>query len=122
MTLIGLSVVALTGTTGFVAYEAGTKSGVQQAFYCNAIHGRGYVTALRAIRTGDAEMGIRSLEMSLNAGVILMAPDEILEDRTKKSVEATLQEIKAYRAAYPWNGNPELNARVEKILSGIENK
>lgn len=119
MSLIGLAVVALTCITGYVAYEAGTKSGLQQAFYCNSIHAQGYVAALQAIRTGDTERGIRSLELSLSAGVMLMAPDEkILEDGTIKAVGDTLRLVKAYRTAYPWNGNSELNSRVEKILSG----
>jgi hypothetical protein len=90
---------------------------VQQAFYCNATHSQNYVAGLQALRTGDTEGGIRSLEMGLNAGVILMEPNEILESQTRDSVVAVLNQVAAYRAVYPWNGSPELKIRIERILS-----
>src|SRR5262245_3501668 len=115
----GLATLVLFCIVGYVAYEAGVKKGVQQAFYCNAIHAQSYVSALRALRGGDTEGGLRMLEVSLDAGVVLMAPDSgTLENRTEKAVLDTLSMVRECRTAFPGVGDPETNAKVDRLLSG----
>ena len=118
--LVGLATLVLVCTVGYVAYETGVKKGVQEAFFCNALHAQNYASALRALRTGDSEQGLKMLEVSMDASVLLMAPDnDVLESRTEKSVNEVLLDVKKYRTAYPRSrtGNSEAMSRVDGILS-----
>jgi hypothetical protein len=119
--LLSLATVMMVCVVGYLAHQAGVKKGLQEAFYCNAIHAQGYVSALRALRSGDAEQGLRALEVSLDAGVVLMAPDkDSLENRTAKSVNSALLTVKDYRAAYPRVGRSEATAKADAILSSAK--
>jgi hypothetical protein len=116
--ILGSATLASVGLAGYLGYKAGVKKGVQQAFYCHAIHAQGYTSALRALRTGDTERGLWMLEVSLDSAIVLMAPtDDFLESRTERAVDDTLLKVKEYRTAYPRASHADADAIVDKILS-----
>jgi hypothetical protein len=113
---------AVATGVGYAGYEIGVRKGVQQAFYCGAIHTQHYVAALGALRRGDADDTIRILETGINGGVLLMASDEdILDERTARAVNETLAGVRRYRKEHPLTqGDAEVNSRVADILNRVE--
>lgn len=118
---VGLALVVIGG---YVGYDAGIKSGIQEGFFCNALNTQTYVSVLRGLRKSELEPSIRLLEVSVNAGVVLMTPQQdVLAERTTKAVHDTLLLVKRYRDEYPWSGTgQEIDSRVAKTLANVDEK
>jgi len=118
---VGLALVAIGG---YIGYDVGIKSGIQEGFFCNALNTQTYVSVLRGLRRSELEPSIRFLEVSVNAGVVLMTPQQdVLAERTTKAVHDTLLLVKRYRDEYPWSGTgEEIDSRVAKALANVDAK
>jgi hypothetical protein len=114
--IIAASIAILA--SGYIGYEVGVRRGIQEGYSAHVLHTRNAITALRALRTGDGEGAFRMLEVSVDAGVVLMTHHpEMQSDQTAAWVEDALSQVKQYRAAYPWSdGSPELKAKVDGLL------
>ena len=120
--IIAASIAILAA--GYIGYEVGVRRGIQEGYSAHVLHTRNAITALRALRTGDDEGAFRMLEVSVDAGVILMTHHpEMQSDQTAAWVEDALSQVKQYRTSYPWNdGSPELRAKVDGTLIGAQGK
>jgi hypothetical protein len=115
--------VALLAIGAYAGYNTGLKSGIQEEFFCSALHTGTYVSVLRGLKNAEIEPAARLLEVSVNAGVILMTPEQdVLEERTAKAVHDALLKVKSYRDEYPWSGaKQDVDARVTKALANVAN-
>lgn len=119
--VVGLALIAMGGYFG---YDAGIRNGIQEGFFCNALNTQTHVSVLRGLRRAELEPSIRLLEVSVNAGVVLMTPQQdVLGERTTKAVHDTLLLVKRYRDEYPWSGTgQEIDSRVAKTLANVDAK
>ena len=120
--IIALSIAILTA--GYIGYEVGVRRGIQEGYSAHVLHTRNAITALRGLRTGDDVGAFRMLEVSVDAGVILMTHHpEMQYDQTAVWVQDALSQVKQYRTSYPWNdGSPEIKAKVDGALSQVQRK
>ena len=120
--IIAASVAILAA--GYIGYEIGLRRAIQEGYSAHVLHTRNEITALRALRTGDDEGAFRMLEVSVDAGVILMTlHPEMQSDQTAAWVEDALSQVKQYRTSYPWNdGSPETKAKIDASLKGSQGR
>lgn len=120
--IIAASVAILA--VAYIGYEVGVRCGIQEGYSAHVLHTQNAITALRALRTGDGEGAFRMLEVSVDAGVILMTHHpEMQSDQTAAWVKDALLQAKQYRTSYPWdNGSPEVKAKVDSTLNGTQGK
>lgn len=121
-----LATVSTTALFGgiYASYWIGLQKRLQQSVYAHAIHIKSHLRALECLQANQLGKTHSTLETSLGAGIILIAPEgKYLSSRSEKAVFDVLGEAKAYRAKYPWSGySSGFAEKVEQVLSTIEAK
>lgn len=111
---------ALLAIGGYVGYDVGIKTGVQDAYFCSALNTKTYLSLLRGLDKEEPAATKRLLEVSVNMGVLMMSNGQeqnILAERTSESVQDALSLVKRYRDEHPWSSsNQEIDSRVAKAL------
>lgn len=118
-----LGVAVLIGATWYAGYSAGIQNAIQSAFYCEKLHADRHLSALKNLKDSRLEDARSNLETGLNLSVVLMTGSQrtpLMDEMTKRDIEESLRDIRAYRRTNPWAGyDDDVRRRVHEALENI---